>query len=213
MDINNCIFSGIIEWSKERRVGTYNFGNINVRIGLPKFEFNWQDQVKIIDSPNIWCNIKVSYDNNGLLERHQEILNTCATGPYCIVSGGKITDYEVKVKDADGNIVEGAPMERRYNLDIGARDISFSRQPIEDINQCIFTGYVEDYKSNGSMIVKSSYRAKDQMKYRKIPVIWNGPFDNTLNSSRILVLGSICGKTPTRESKLYVVANNIIRIP
>ena len=129
------------------------------------------------------------------------------------MSSGKITDYEAKAKNDNGDIIEGAPMERRYNLEIGSRDISFSSTPLEDINQCTFTGYVEEYRSNGSMLVKCSYRAKDQMKYRRISVIWDNQFDNSFKSSRVLILGAICGKTPAKESKIYIVANQIIKIP
>ena len=213
MDINNCIFNGKVEWSKERRVGNYNFGSISTRIGLPKFQFDFNGELRVIDSPNIWCNIKVSYDNNGLLKQHQQILDKCSEKPYAIVSSGKITDYEAKAKNDNGDIIEGAPMERRYNLEIGSRDISFSSTPLEDINQCTFTGYVEEYRSNGSMLVKCSYRAKDQMKYRRISVIWDNQFDNSFKSSRVLILGAICGKTPAKESKIYIVANQIIKIP
>ena len=213
MDINNCIFSGKIEWFSEKRVKNYNFGNISTRISLPKFSFNFKNKTHVIEGPGVWCSIRVSYENDVLIQKHQDILNNCKQNPYCIIFDGKISHYEIKPKDKDGVIIDGAPLEKRYKLDVSSNNISFSERPLPEINKCIFTGYIEEYNQNGSIVLKTSYRAKDKIGYKKIPLVYSADFDNSLKSSKILVFGRVCGKTPSQADNLYVVADEIIKIP
>ena len=213
MDINNCIFSGKVEWSKEQRIAPRAWGNINTRIGLPKFEFQFKDELKQIERPNVWLSIRTSYTEGGKLqEKHQEVLDHCTNGAYIMVMNSSVSDYEVAPKDESGNVIMGAPKEKRFSLNVSPSNVFFSQKPFDDMNMCIFSGYVSEVKPSGYILVKSSYRNKDGLSYRQIPVVTNEEVDSSLKSSRVFVIGSVCGKTPGRETKLYVVSKKIIRL-
>jgi hypothetical protein len=213
MDINNCIFSGKVEWSKEQRIAPRAWGNINTRIGLPKFEFQFKDELKQVERPNVWLSIRTSYTEGGKLqEKHQEVLDHCTNGAYIMVMNSSVSDYEVMPKDENGNVIMGAPKEKRFSLNVSPSNVFFSQSPFDDMNMGIFSGYVSEVKSSGYVLVKSSYRNKEGLSYRQIPIVTNEKVDSSLKSSRVLVIGSVCGKTPGRETKLYVVSKKIIRL-
>lgn len=213
MDINNCIFSGKVEWSKEQRVQGRSWGSINTRVGLPKFEFQYKDELKQIDRPNLWLSINTSYTDSGSLkEKDKQLFEHCTNNDYIMVMNSTISDYEVSARDESGNVIEGAPKEKRFSLTVSPSNVFFSQKPFEDLNLCVFSGYVSEIKQSGYMLVKSSYRNKNGLSYRNIPIITNEEIDASLKSSKVFIVGSVCGKTPSRDSKLYVVSKKIIRL-
>ena len=66
MNLNEHYFNGQVEYVKERRIPGQSWGSLNTRILLDTNCFKFNDEIKIIQNPTIWLNIKVDYDSKSL---------------------------------------------------------------------------------------------------------------------------------------------------
>jgi hypothetical protein len=211
---NTLILSGTCEWHKEFHKSGLTFGSIRTKISLPKFEFDFRGKHIAIDNPLVWVNINVNYENNALKKSDRSFLEALDTRKYVIIKDAKITNWEAKPKDSSGNILDGAAPELRFNVDTKAFNIALSDRPYPLVNNCTFSGTVEDSTDSGWIMLKTAYRGgigQKEIKYRTIPVLNPREFEPTLKGSRVLVLGRACSIMPNKKDKLYILADTIIK--
>lgn len=211
MNLNEHYFNGQVEYVKERRIPGQSWGSLNTRILLDTNCFKFNDEIKIIQNPTIWLNIKVDYDSKSLKKQHQYIYDMCQAKSYIFINGAKIVDFKVEPKDENNKPIPGAPMKIRYSAEIGASGVSCSSQRYRQFNRSLVTGYVDEVGENGSLKIKSAYMVKKEIRNREIFVI--SPTSTTLGPSllkkKVFVSGSIFGKTPDRSDLTYVAADFI----
>lgn len=210
---NQCIFTGQVRWHKEKRPGNGGWGFISTRFVLPKFEFEFDGSHEMVQQPFMWLNIKTSYAEGGLRTPGDKHLAACQKEHYAMVHGGVISDYEVAPKDENSKVIEGAPMERRYKIEVPGNGISFSETPLEDINTCIFSGLVTNMDPRGWMTLRTAYQVKGETRFRHVEVLCsNGVADQSVMNNNVFVMGQVCGKQPNGEQRLYVVADRVVRM-
>ena len=214
MNHNTLILSGTCEWHKEFHKAGASYGSIRTKIALPKFEFVFRGDNKIIDNPIVWLNVNVNYEDGMLKKSDRSFLDVLSTKKYVIVQDAKITNWISIPKDTNGNPLQGAPPELRYNVETRSSKIGLSDRPYQVINSCTFSGTVEDTSPSGWITLKTAYRGgigQKEIKHRNIPVLNPGDFNPTLKGSRVLVMGKVCSTLPNRKDKLYILADEIIK--
>jgi len=214
MDDNKNIFTGKVEFAKERRFGSNAWGSISVRIMQACKSFTFRNEQKFISQPQIWMNIKTTYEGDALTAQDAAVLKSCQEGKYIFVTGAKITDFEQAPKDANGKPIENAPKEVRYSLECSPSGLAFASSPFPDINMSILEGYVTETDPNGQIKVKIPYKAKTETKYRSVLVFHSNEFDPSLAKQRVFISGQVFGKTPDPAKKdlIYVVASQVITL-
>jgi len=212
MDRNICIFNGTVEWYKEKQIGP-GWGLINCRVGLPNFEL--KDSLGVmqkVTKPIVWLNVKTTYSQDGIIQP-SNILTNFEEKRFVVISDAKISHYDTEAKDKDGIVIKGAPRQTRFSLECNAYNITFSHQPYQEINACSFKGRVIDYnETTDIMTVSCSYRTKTEVKHKLVPVYTQKKYTPILKGAPVIVTGSVCGKTLSRESILYIAADTIINI-
>lgn len=207
---NQCIFTGQVRWCQEKQIGE-SWGIISTRVILPKFEFSHKGETQTITEPFVWLGIKTNYDANGLKQKN--LLSDCQNNAYIMVSAGVVSDYETVLLDENKKPIAGAPPDRRFKLETSPYSVSTSEIPMTMVNECTFSGHVENVDSNGWMLLTTSYKVKTETKYRRVEVLCEPSLINpALQGSNALIIGSVCGKTPKRDQRLYVVARQIFQL-
>lgn len=209
MDKCYSIFTGTVEYAKERRMGTFSWGTVNARVLLNKKNFKLLDTQIDIVNPTLWINIKTEYNNDKLTPRDQAVLDNCLAKKFVCVAGGKLSSYVSEPKDATGKVIQGAPKDTKYTMDVSPSCIYFSDRPYKEINLTTIEGFVLENGQNGRLLIRVPYRSKEEVKYKEVAVINPMGFDGSLNNKKIIVVGSLFGKLPDRSDSIYVVADTI----
>lgn len=209
--LNQCLVAGQVRWSKPKEIGK-GWGVITARVHLPIFQFERMSETITIDDPMLWVDIKCNFENGAVKE--QRVLNGCTNEEHIFISGGVISDFETFKKDEHGKPITNGPKERRFKFETSASSCSFSSQPdFQDLNLCTFSGKVLEVDANGSMVLQTSYASKDGRKFRHIPIIGDPMSITTdMKDSYVMCIGKVCGKTPNKDQRLYVIPEKIIRL-
>lgn len=204
MHYNQHLFNGQVTWSKEKKIGD-SWGVISTKISLPIFEFEFNGSLQRIDRPFMWFDIKVSYKDGALMPYHRTILEHCQSKDYILVHNGTISSFDAKKPDSE-------LMEKRFKIEASATGVSFSKSPFMVFNQSILGGKVEEFE-NGKITLSVPYRNKEEKKYRNVKVVCDKSLaDNSIKDNNVIIIGSVCGVSPSGSSDLYVVANSITRL-
>jgi len=210
MDDNLNIFTGRVTFCKEKRAGTNSFGTISLRIMQDIKTFQLGAKTMFISDPTIWVSVKANYNGNALQDKEQVVLNEGTAGKYIIISGAKLSDYESIAKDSAGLAIPGAPKETKFTIECSPSNCSFSNTPYKAENTSILIGYITDILGPNQIRIKIPYRAKTETKYRKADIYVEDSSTLSMNK-RVLITGSVFGKTPdpSKKDAVYVVAESI----
>ena len=212
MDCNKLFITGSVAWAKEHPQIGKGWGTIRARINLHKFDFTFRDKLEQVDNPIIWISTGVTYDQGRLVEKHRRLLRAFENKEYVCITNARMSHFDAVPKDTSGNPLVGAPKETRYTIECSAASIATSIRPYQNINRYEVVGIVREISPKGAMVIEAPYRGKDGIKTRKVYVINPFEFDGSLLHKKVLVFGSVCGKTPGRTDKVYAVAETIVKL-
>lgn len=185
-----------------------------MRIGLPKFEFHFRDKYFQVSEPILWLSVNTSYEGDSLLPKDMAILNCLERKkkPYIFVKDAYISSWDSVPKDSSGAPVKGAPIETKFGINVYSSRINFKESPFPLINTAKFTGYVNSANDDGWMYLQCGYRStkNKEIKYRTVPILNPSTYNPSIIGKKVYVDGSTCARSPGREDRLYVVANNLI---
>lgn len=160
--------------------------------------------------------MNTSYEGDSLVPKDQLILDnlTKNSKPYIFVKDAYISSWESVPKDSSGAPVKGAPSETKFSVNVYSSRVTMRVSPFPFINTAKFTGYVNSASDDGWMYIKCGYRgAKNkEIKYRTVPVINPKTYDPSLIGKKVYIDGAACARSPAREDRLYVIADNIITL-
>lgn len=201
-----CHFTGQVKWHKERRIKP-TFGVISTKIDLPKFEYAFAGKQFLVDRPFVWLSMKTGYQDQDAVRR---ILESCEKQRYAYIAGANISDFLQDQKDESGKVIPNAPKQRRFTIEINARDVTFSDKPYPTVNTCIVNGKVEEVNGNW-LLVKTWYKVKTETKYRHMEVISDSPtVTPALKGSNVSVIGKVCNKDPNGNERVYIAAETLL---
>lgn len=207
---NQCIFTGRVAWAQEKKIGP-SWGVINTKIELPRFEFDYNGAHQMVNDPILWMSIKANYDQGNI--SCPDVLSSASSGRYICVGGATISSFNSPAKDTEGKPIPNAPPIERFTMEVSSNAVNFSEVPYPEVNECTFCGYVDSVDSSGWIVLRTSYKVKKETKYRKVKILCDPSLVSpALKNNQLLVIGSVCGKTPTRDSELYVVAKNFFSL-
>lgn len=190
-----------------------SWGNLNIKFSLPVFDFIYDGAPVSIDGPFLWASIKLDFEGGLPQPSSQRAIAAAETKSFAVMLEAKISDFEVTPKDQDGKPLQGAPLETRYKFEASAYKCHFSDRPYTPVNQATFIGYVERIQPNGWIVLKTTQRNPKGNKIRKVELLADpSTLDTAITGSQVLVIGRVCGKTPTGDSRIYVIPDRLLRL-
>lgn len=159
------------------------------------------------ENTNIFINFKFDADSSKKSHKRAMYLKDQ------MLKGTFMCTYDMMVSNVRRSKKEGDEWvnwdEIGYNGKIS--NIAISDRRIPDLNEGVVSGYVKSHAGT-KLLVADRYKspADNIWKEREIPVM--GPVPGDLTGKKVVVLGKVCGRTPTGDTKSFIYSDNIITL-
>ena len=178
---------------------------------LPSFEINLSGNSYPISEPHLWLSIKVSYDRGRDLV--DKVLKSCSNNEYITVTDAQIKNLLVEAKDDNGQIIPGAPQERKFTLEVGIYNVGFTIQPVNDLNTSILTGKISAVNAPWATIeVITPNRRNNTVSHYAEVITDSSTLNPSIVGKKAIAMGPISCKDPKGNEKLFINATTFIAL-